>query len=110
METKEERETYWQGHVLAWVKSGQTQRAYCTEHGLKPHSLSYWQLRLRAKERAQEVEGRARPPLTLVRAIAPTSPPAPTSLVSLHSPTGWRLEFTTLPPATWLSELWRGQA
>ena len=108
METKEAREAYWQAHVLAWRRSGQTQRAYCAEHGLNPHGLSYWQLRLRAKE--QEVEPEARPPLTLVRAIAPTTPPAPTSMVSLHSPTGWRLEFTTLPPATWLSELWRGQA
>ena len=48
METKDERPEYWRGHVSAWRASGQTQRAYCAEHGLKPHGLSYWQLRLSA--------------------------------------------------------------
>ena len=112
METKDERAEYWRGHVSAWRASGQTQRAYCAEHGLKPHGLSYWQLRLPTEGPDQEVGGSAPAPLTLVRAIVPAEAPtpAPVPRVSLHSPSGWRLEFSTLPPATWLSELWGGRA
>lgn len=104
METKDEREAYWREHVLAWRASGQTQRAYCALHNLKPHGLSYWQLRLQAPGQARSV------PLTLVPARVSPEAGSPVHRVSLHSPTGWRLEFTTLPPPTWLSELWRGQA
>ena len=110
METKDERAEYWRGHVSAWRASGQTQQAYCAEHGLKPHGLSYWQFRLPAVAPDQEVVRSAPAPLTLVRAIVPAEAPAPAPRVSLHGPSGWRLEFSTLPPATRLSELWGGRA
>jgi hypothetical protein len=108
MEAKDEREAYWRGHVLAWRASGQTQRAYCSEHDLKPHSLSYWQLRLRAE--GPDSTQRPPTPLTLVRAIVPADVPPTSPRMSLLSPAGWRLEFTTLPPPSWVTELWRGQA
>ncbi len=110
MKANDERTAYWQGHVSAWRASGQTQWAYCAEHGLKPYRLSYWQLRLQAEGQDQKEGGGALVPLTLVRAIVPPQAHHAVSSVTLHSPSGWRLEFSTLPPATWLAELWGGRA
>jgi hypothetical protein len=44
--TAGKRKAHWRGHVDAWRASGSTQKAYCQQHGLKEHSLSYWQRRL----------------------------------------------------------------
>jgi hypothetical protein len=35
----------WKTHIESWKQSGQTQVAYCREHGLKPHQFSYWKKR-----------------------------------------------------------------
>jgi hypothetical protein len=96
-----ELEASWRGHVEAWRASGGTQKAYCAQHGLKSHSLSYWHLRLAGQEGVAGEKGS----LTLVAATL--LPDAVSSLpsLSLHSPQGWRLEFATLPPAGWLSAL-----
>ena len=37
---------FWSRHVEAWRRSGQTQRAYCKQHKLKSHNLSYWHRKL----------------------------------------------------------------
>ncbi len=102
MEKTGELEGYWRGHVVAWRASGETQRRYCDRHGLKRHSLSYWQLRLARREAA--AGGRA--PLTLVAATMVPEAAAPTPCLSLASPSGWRLDFAALPPAGWVAELW----
>lgn len=41
-----EPEAHWRGHVDAWPASGNSQKAYCEQRGLRSHSLSYWRLRL----------------------------------------------------------------
>lgn len=96
---------YWRRHVDAWRAGGGTQGAYCDQHGLKRHALSYWQLRLAKRDATAQ----AAPPLTLIpAAMRPAALAAP--CLSLTSPSGWRLEWTALPPAGWLAELWGGRS
>jgi len=35
----------WKAHIERWKDSGQTQAAYCRQHGLKPHQFTYWKKR-----------------------------------------------------------------
>ena len=41
----EQRRRFWKDHIDCWQKSGLTQNAYCLEHDLKPHQLTYWKKR-----------------------------------------------------------------
>ncbi len=106
MDKAGELEAHWRGHVDAWRASGGSQKAYCEQHGLRSHSLSYWHLRL---AKGPGPSG-ARGPLTLVPAVRVPGTAASTPSLSLHSPQGWRLEFATLPPAGWLTALWGERA
>ena len=36
------KRAFWQQHLTDWAQSGQTQRAYCDQHGLKLANFSYW--------------------------------------------------------------------
>ena len=106
MDKTGELEGRWRGHVDAWRASGGSQKAYCERHGLRSHSLSYWHLRL---AQPSGLSG-ARGPLTLVPfAMVPGAAASRPSL-SVHSPRGWRLEFSALPPAGWLTALWGERA
>jgi hypothetical protein len=102
MDKAGELEAHWRGHVDAWRASGDSQKAYCEQHGLRSHSLSYWHLRL-AKGPVSSAGGK---PLTLVPAVRVPSAAAAAPSLSLYSPQGWRLEFATLPPAGWVTALW----
>lgn len=42
-------EAKWSGYINAWENSGQTRKAFCTEHGLNPNTLDYWRTRLNKK-------------------------------------------------------------
>lgn len=101
MDKKAALEAYWRGHVEAWRASGLTQRDYCAQHGLKCHSLSYWQLRQMPRKGIPEGEA-----LTLVPATILPEAQASMPYLSLCSPRGWRLEFASLPPTGWLAALW----
>ena len=46
MDKAGELAAHWRGHVDAWRASGGSQKAYCEQHGLRSHSLSYWHRRL----------------------------------------------------------------
>ena len=105
MEKSGELEARWRGHVDAWRASGGSQKAYCEQHGLRSHSLSYWHLRLAQGSGPSRTGG----PLTLVPAARVRDAAASLPSLSLHSPQGWRLEFATLPPAEWLNALWRSR-
>ena len=100
---KDDRADYWQSHVLSWRESGQAQSAYCRAHGLAKSRLSYWHHRFLRTGLAQGSAPQSAP-LTLVRAVAPDRSP-PVSILSLYSPTGWRIDFTTLPAPSWLVEV-----
>ena len=102
MDKAGELEAHWRGHVDAWRASGDSQKAYCEQHGLRSHTLSYWHRRL-AKGPVSSAAGN---PLTLVPAVRGPSAAAAAPILSLHSPQGWRLELATLPPAGWVTALW----
>ena len=46
--------TQWETHVRAQTKSGLSQKAYCTRHGLKLGTFSYWTTKLRQAEASRE--------------------------------------------------------
>jgi hypothetical protein len=52
-----ELEARWRRHVDAWRASGGTQTAYCKEHGLRSHSLSYWHLRFSGESGSSGTRG-----------------------------------------------------
>ena len=102
MSKQSERAAHWRAHVEQWRRSGQTQSAYCAEHGVSKKSLGYWirQWRQAAAQRPDRA-------LTLVAARPPVAIDPPVQAgggLSLRSPSGWHLEFGALPPASWLAE------
>lgn len=106
MDKAGELEAHWRGHVDAWRASGGSQKAYCEQHGLRSHSLSYWHRRLAKGPGPSGARGL----LALVPAVRVPSAAAGTPSLSLHSPQGWRLDFAALPPAGWLTALWGERA
>jgi hypothetical protein len=54
--TRQEQSRYrreqWRVHTEAWSQSGQTQAAYCEEHGLNLKTFAYWRRRLRTDSHA----------------------------------------------------------
>ncbi len=102
MDKAGELEAHWRGHVDAWGASGGSRKAYCEQHGPRSHSLSYWHLRLADGSGASRTGG----PLTLVPVAMVPGAAASRPSLSVHSPQGWRLEFSALPPAGWLTALW----
>lgn len=99
------REAQWRAHISGWRSSGQSQAAYCAAHGLSVSTLGYWIKRLRDVSRDEvAAEGK----LTLVAARPMRSlfsPSSASSPLTLRSPSGWALVFSSLPPAPWLREV-----
>ena len=48
----EQDEAIWAAHIDAQTVSGETQRAYCTRHGLAPRSFRAWRTRLHGPQRS----------------------------------------------------------
>jgi surfactin synthase thioesterase subunit len=46
------RREQWRVHMEAWSQSGQTQAAYCEQHGLNVKTFSYWRRRLKTDNQA----------------------------------------------------------
>ena len=44
--SREQKREAWRIHINAHRKSGLTQRAYCSEHGLSKSQFSYWKSQL----------------------------------------------------------------
>lgn len=99
------RAAFWRAHVSGWRRSGQTQAAYCAGEGLCVSTLGYWIKRLGREGTEFPADG-AR--LTLVAARPVTPAPASGVELTLRSPSGWALAFTSRPPAPWLRELLAG--
>lgn len=101
MERNGHPEAFWREHVEAWLTGGGSQRAYSTEHGLAASSFSYWCRRLAKAGSAQTpIQPLSLVPAKLVAEAAPSE-----LRLQVHSPAGWRLEFSALPPAAWLATL-----
>ena len=82
------RETHWQEHIVAWQSSGLSQKAYCDEHGLKSHQLSYW---YRKQVRASApIEGGGQTAPKFVP-IAVSTPPTASLGLRLRLPNGCEL-------------------
>lgn len=107
MKDRAQREAYWREHVSAWRGSGLSQKAYCAAHSLSIHSLKYWQQRRNSAQPTVRASG-SEAQLTLVAGMIQSPPEAPTPSLSIAGPNGWRLEFSELPPASWLSALCNG--
>lgn len=88
----------WAEHVAQWRTSGITRSAYCTEHGLKLHSLIYWIKRTRL----QPASG---PALTLVQARVMPAPVKAEAPLILECRSGCRLVIPASTPAHWLGAL-----
>ena len=89
---------FWGRHLEEWQRSGLTQVAYCTSHGLHIKSFSRW----RSKTREATQAGNALLTLIPIGVAAP----AASSVVQLHSPGGWRIELPAVS-ATMLADLLR---
>lgn len=95
----------WAVHVQRWRESGLTQAAYCLQHDLNRHTLTYWSWRLRREaETARDVQ-EATPALLPIRVAAPA---APSTGIALAWPSGLRLQLPEATDAGWLAELLRG--
>jgi len=74
----------WKQHLEAWQQSGQTQVAYCREHGLKPHQLTYWKKRFAAPK----------PSTKLIPVKLPDASLGRSASVAVILPDGIRLEVS----------------
>ena len=101
----------WAVHVQRWRESGLTQAAYCQQHDLNRHTLTYWSWRLRREaETARDVQ-EATPALLPIRvamtAVSCGALAAPPDL-ALTWPSGLRLQLPVATDAGWLAALLRG--
>lgn len=101
MKTLESKRQYWQEHVAAWRRSGQTQVDYCLQHGLVPKQLGY---RVK-KDRPQDTVGNRTPAVTLVPVQLQEATCAD---VVLQNAGGWQLTLPSGVSADWLASLLRG--
>lgn len=68
--TRDEKRTWWRGHIECWHESGQSQAAYCREHGLRACQFTYWKRRLESPT-AQETSSLV--PVRLVDESVPSA-------------------------------------
>ena len=95
----------WAVHVQRWRESGLTQAAYCQQHDLNRHTLTYWSWRLRREAETARDLPQATPALVPIRVAAPVA----TSLdLVLAWPSGLRLQLPIGTDAEWLAALLRG--
>ena len=90
----------WLAHVAQWRASGITRSAYCEQHGLKLHSLIYWNKRVREQADGGDAK------LTLVKAkVAKVTPHQATGMLVLECRNGSKLHLPSSTSASWLGAL-----
>ena len=86
----DELRAFWRGHLAQWRTSGQSQAAYCREHGLTDHRFRYWKRCLKPEGVADEPSGAEEfLPVQLVSRSATTID----SGITVRLPTGLGLEL-----------------
>ena len=85
MQSSRSKPRYWREHVEQWQLSGLSQKAYCKQHDLKPHNLSYWKNKLGTQQEAKATGG------FVAVSLEPTSVVLPQGL-SLHLSNGHRID------------------
>ena len=93
---KRQTRAFWEGHLEGWRQSGLTQVTYCASFGLGIKSFARW------RRREKEAAIVAKPSLTLIPVSVDA--PAPSSVIQLHSPGGWRIELPS-GSVSWLADL-----
>jgi transposase-like protein len=91
----------WLSHIEQWRLSGLSREAYCRQHDLKSHTLTYWINKYKVPEEKSTAS------LTLVPAklSTPTSPAANGLL--LRCPNGSTLSLPVTVSPTWLAQVLR---
>ncbi len=92
-------------HLSQWINSGQTQIAYCKDHGLKPHVFSYYKKKLNPAIVAQGSSQLV--PVQLVSTLS-TPPPKSTSeteTIHLSHTNGFSLTINSRTPLSSLKPL-----
>jgi len=88
----DELRAFWRGHVEQWRTSGQSQAAYCREHGLSDHRLRYWKRCILPEAVAEEFSGsEGFLPVQLVSNS--TAPATVDSGITVRLPTGLGVEL-----------------
>ena len=83
--------------VESWQSSGQTQKVFCTEHGISVSVLAYWQRRYRDHhaEESNEIDG-----------FVPVHMAVPSSFaIEMALPSGTVLRFGQVVPMGYLKAL-----
>ena len=88
---RQEQQQQWFEHVKAWRASGQTQRVYAAEHGLRVSTLSHW-------SRREKIDAK---PVSFV----PAALAAPPAELILRAPGGWQLVLPREVSVQWLADL-----
>ena len=88
----DELRAFWRGHLAHWRTSGQSQAAYCREHGLTDHRFRYWKRCFQPEGVAHEPSGAEEfLPVQLVSRSA--TPAIIDSGITVRLPTGLGLEL-----------------
>lgn len=89
------RSAFWQRHVRAWTKSGETARTYASRHGLAAQSL------YQAKHRLRVEPEKAAPVVPVFARVAvlrpPESPERAVPALRVTLPSGVILEWESAP-------------
>ena len=85
-------------HLSQWKNSGQTQKAYCKEHAIKPHVFSYYKKKL-----APTIGARDSSQLIPVQLVSTLSTPSPkptseTETIQLSHTNGFSLTINSHTP------------
>ncbi len=95
----------WAVHAQRWREIGLTQAAYCLQHDLNRHTLTYWSWRLRREAETARDLPQATPALVPIGVAAPVATPLD---LALTWPSGLRLQLPVGTDAGWLAALLRG--
>ncbi len=87
--------------IEAWVLSGQSKSEFCAGHNLRLNTFSYWHKKY-AKEKKEEEGG------DFVRLEIDSSPDSMTCGVRVDYGAGVFVEFTSLPPTSYLVSVLKG--
>lgn len=90
--------------------SGQSVRAFCTEHGLAPTTLTWWRRRRRERARQSGVDGALIEVTRLTRPVSAVPSKSMTTAVVIALPAGPCVEIAAGTDPAWVAALIRALA
>jgi hypothetical protein len=108
-----QREQQYLEHVRQAKAQGLALAQYCRARGLRVQSLYNIQHQLRRKSTLSRRSAGTKQPkqsgdFIAMRVEPKPAAPAPTGVCQLRHPSGWTLECTSWPQASWMSEFLNG--